>query len=455
MQTADKTGKETLTNTDDIAYLLTILQAEDKMVKGKIRPISRQRKCPKCGQPFKHFSKLGYICPECKTTPSRFYIDLHYKGERPLICSDKSGQPLDTYQRALNVLSQINYEIDHHCLDLSKYVRSWQQHFYVSTLIDKFQKEKLGDEQKGEIKPDIAPSYRKDYKLMIKRAKEFFIATDVRDIRKKKQVKDYAEHLSKKYKLGGKTVKNHVDLFHHFLCSCKEEMQVIDTIPPFPEIDYKTYQFKWVNQVDQQDLFQLVPEQDKYMIAGLMLHGYRPSEGRALKCKDVDLNNQSITVSCTFSGTEYREKRKGKKSKLVVIPINPEMVDYITHRVKNNHPEAWLFPNKRGTHYSPNRLRRIWDIVTKGAGIDKKALRLYDATRHSFASQLINSNTSLIKVSRLLGHSSTKTTEKYSHHDIEALRADIQKISLQNREQTVNKRVLPLKKVNKNKYLER
>lgn len=426
--------------------LLCYLAKQDAKMKGTIRPTSRQRKCPKCKEPFKHFRKFGYICPGCKTTPSRFYVDLHHNGDRPQICSDKMGQPLDSYQRALNLLSKINYEIEHHCFDSSKYVKSRQQQFYVSTLLDEFQKEKLGDEEKGEINLDIAPSYRKDYKLMIKRAKEHFSTTDVRDIKKKAEIKKYVKHLRKNFGLGDKTVKNHVDLFHHFLVWCYEEVQVIDAVPPFPDIDFETRQFKWVNQNDQRDLFQLVPEEDKYMIAGLMLHGYRPGEGRALKCKDADLSNQTFTIVATFSGRVYRMKRKGKKSKPAIIPIHPEMLDYITERVKNNHPEAWLFPSKKGTHYSANRLKRIWDIVRKGAGIGKKDLRLYDATRHSFASQLINSNTSLSKVSRLLGHSSTKMTEKYTKHDVESLRADVQKLSLMNREQTVNSNIVDIKK---------
>lgn len=52
------------------------------------------------------------------------------------------------------------------------------------------------------------------------------------------------------------------------------------------------------------------------------------------------------------------------------------------------------------------------------------------ATRHSFASQLVNSNVSLFKASKLLGHSSVKMTEKYSHSNIENLKTDIQKLSL-------------------------
>jgi len=71
----------------------------------------------------------------------------------------------------------------------------------------------------------------------------------------------------------------------------------------------------------------------------------------------------------------------------------------------------------------------IWHAVRKEAKLDA-SLRLYDFTRHSFASNLINSGTTLFKVSKLLGHSSTKMTEKHTHSDVENLRADINKLTL-------------------------
>ena len=74
-------------------------------------------------------------------------------------------------------------------------------------------------------------------------------------------------------------------------------------------------------------------------------------------------------------------------------------------------------------------MTRIWNNVRDGANIGKE-LRLYDASRHSFASQLVNSGTSLFKVSKLLGHSSVKMTEKYAHQHIDSLRAELSKITL-------------------------
>ena len=405
-----------LTKIDLLCYLLAKHDDEEKM-KGTIRAKGR---CPKCDKDFIHIRRIGYACPDCKTTPSRFFVDLFYKGQRIRIFSDKQGQVLDSYQRAINLLSHINYELKHHSFDPSKYVKAELRKFFVMNLLDDFLNDRINE---------IAPSYQKDYRLMVSRANEFFNTTDIGDIRKK-NIKDYARHLKQKYSIGDKTVKNHIDHFHAFMAWCVEEAGVIDILPPFPHISYNEYQFNWVSQDDQISLFGLVPDIHKPIVAFLMLHGCRPSEGRALKCNDVTLSHKSITIAATFSGRVYREKRKGRKSKPVSIPIHPEVYDFIAERVKNNLPEAYVFVNpKTGRHYSENSLRRIWDGVRKKAGIGKE-LRLYDVTRHSLASQLVNSGTTLFKVSKLLGHSSVKMTEKYSHSNIESLRTEIIKLSL-------------------------
>jgi site-specific recombinase XerC len=57
-------------------------------------------------------------------------------------------------------------------------------------------------------------------------------------------------------------------------------------------------------------------------------------------------------------------------------------------------------------------------------------LRLYDATRHSIASQLGNSGVSLLTISEMLGHASLETTKKYTHLDVHGLRVELEKRSL-------------------------
>jgi len=392
-------------------------------MKGSIRA---KGSCQKCDGSFELVNqRLGFICPICKTTPNKFYLDLFYKGTRYRLFADKQGQPLDAYRRALNLLSNINGELDEHTFDPTKYIRAELEKFYAVNLLERFYKYKL---------PTTAPSYVNAIKKHVQRAKDFFQNKDVRDIRKLDLI-NYKEHLEKtgirKKDLSGKTIKNIMDSFKTFMNWCKTDLEIIDIVPSFPSVELTEYRFKWLSPTDQIELYGHVPDEDKPIIAFLMLHGCRPSEARALKVKNVNLQNQTVTISATFSGKVYREKRKGKKSRSVTISLHPELLGYITEKISSSLPEAWLFTTTSGAFYNEDKLKKVWNIVREKAGIKKEDLRLYDATRHSFASNLVNSNISLFKVSRLLGHSTMKMTEKYAHHDIENLKADVSTLSLQ------------------------
>jgi site-specific recombinase XerD len=106
------------------------------------------------------------------------------------------------------------------------------------------------------------------------------------------------------------------------------------------------------------------------------------------------------------------------------------MLEYLTERVRESHPEGFIFVNPvTGNPYAEGKMWKLWNQVRTAAGVSKD-LRLYDACRHSFASQLVNSGVSLFTVSKLLGHSSTKMTEKYSHANLDSMRTELSKLSL-------------------------
>lgn len=404
-----------LTNYQMIEYLLTHCGGGDMV--GTIRA---KGVCPVCAGKFSEVKKLGFVCPTCKTVPSRYYIDLFYQGKRIRLFSDKQGQPLDTYQRALNLLAHINHELKNYTFDPTQYIKSELQQFWVSTLLERFISYKL---------EHIAPSYQKKYERMAELAKTFFTTKDVREIRKL-DIINYQTHLEKACSMHGKTLKNYMDFFKTFLRYIKDTLEIPVTVPTFPDVDYQQKQFIWLNGDDQLHLFNNIQDEHKPIIAFLMLHGCRPGEARALKCKDVNIQNGIVTISATWSGKVYREKRKGKKSRAVINPIHPEMSEYLTNRVRNNFPESFIFINPNTErYYTESALMRVWEQAKSKAGITKE-LRLYDATRHSFASQLINSGVSLISVSRLLGHSSVKMTEKYAHSNIESLRVGLSNLTL-------------------------
>lgn len=78
-----------------------------------------------------------------------------------------------------------------------------------------------------------------------------------------------------------------------------------------------------------------------------------------------------------------------------------------------------LFPSITGTHIDAKNLRRSWERALDNAGIPRKK---FHALRHTYATRLFENGTSILTVSRLLGHSSTRTTEIYTHvlEDIKA-----------------------------------
>ena len=244
---------------------------------------------------------IGWACcPEHRTTPSRLYVDLSFKGRRCRIFCDKQGQPLDTYRRASIVQSKIRWEIEHDTFEPSRYVRAELEIFWVTNLFDRFLNYKINS---------IAPSYQKDYRRMVVLAKNYFNTTDIRDI-KKLDIINYRDHLQNKNSLGNKSIKNYLDHFKTFLNYCKDDIEILDRLPSFPEIETPAHIFRWLSQDDQVKLFEFVNDEDKPLIGFLMLHGCRPSEGRALKVKDVSVEAQTITISSTFSGHVYREKRE-------------------------------------------------------------------------------------------------------------------------------------------------
>lgn len=401
--------------------------------------IRARGKCPVCGYSFSEIKGVAFVCLQHKTVPSKLYVDLFWKGQRIRIYSDKTGQVLDTYDRANTVLKTIRSEIESHTFDPQRYIKADVTKFRASNLLDRFLKDKL---------KEIAPSYERAYKRAVLIAKEFFGVQDVRDLRKL-DVINYLNHCRENYTWSEKTLKNTVDIFKTFMNYLHQDLEVINAVPPFPAVDFQEKSFKWVSAEDQARLFELVPDAHKPIIAFLMLHGCRPAEARALKCKDVNLEAACITISATFSGNVYRERRKGRNAKYLVLPLHPEMADYLEERVKSSHPEAFVFVNPTtGDPYSAPMIGKVWKGVRDEAGIGPFELRLYDASRHSVASQLVNSGATLFTVSKLLGHSSTRVTEKYAHANLQELRTELSKVSLK-KKNTVS--ALSPEKKNRNK----
>jgi integrase/recombinase XerD len=109
---------------------------------------------------------------------------------------------------------------------------------------------------------------------------------------------------------------------------------------------------------------------------------------------------------------------KGKKDRIV--PISPRLAEMIDEYTRLYKPEKYLFEGQaKGKKYSVSSLKKVLDIACRKAG-NAKPVTLH-WLRHSYATHLHESGTDLRFIQELFGHSSSKTTEIYTHVSIKSI----------------------------------
>ncbi len=385
--------------------------------------IRTKEKCPICQKPFEHIEKLGYICARHKTQPSRFFVDVYF-GKQIKIYSHKSGLVLSSYDLAIETLKHIQYEIRNKTFDPSKYVAADIRSYLFETKIDKWLLIKETVDKISVI--DKYKQYKRDYF-------KFFNGWDIREIRST-HIDDFNVQLP--VHLSDKTKKNILACLHSFF-TWLQKKEHIQIMPVFPEINLADPDWKWVDVDVQSCIILAIPEEHRPLYLFLALHGCRPSEGRALKVKDIDFKQGSIKIRRTFSGKsgnilrelneqETKQKDKTKTGKIRVIPINAEMLNILEKLCKNRFGEEFVFLNRRAKkHYNKTTFGEIWRSACKKAGT---FITAYEGLRHSWASQRVSRGISLYLVSKVLGHTDSRTSERYAHTNLKSLQ-DIMNIS--------------------------
>jgi integrase/recombinase XerD len=130
--------------------------------------------------------------------------------------------------------------------------------------------------------------------------------------------------------------------------------------------------------------------------------GLRRSEVLNLTLKDV-LSDRNLL---------FIRQSKGKKDR--VVPISHKIIEMLRDYYKAFKPKTWLFEGQyTGEQYSERSLQLVLKQALQKAG-NKKPVSLH-WLRHSYATHLLESGTDLRYIQELLGHSSSRTTEIYTH----------------------------------------
>jgi len=130
--------------------------------------------------------------------------------------------------------------------------------------------------------------------------------------------------------------------------------------------------------------------------------GLRVGEVVRLKCHDIDIARKIINIRAA----------KGRKDRYTI--MSDTVINALTDYYSRYEVTQWLFcgynPDK---HLSIRSAQRIFEDALKEAKIKKDAS--IHCLRHSFATHLLENGTDIRYIQELLGHSSIRTTERYTH----------------------------------------
>lgn len=108
-------------------------------------------------------------------------------------------------------------------------------------------------------------------------------------------------------------------------------------------------------------------------------------------------------------GATLRVRGKGARER--VIPVSAGLAALIRLRAR----EGWLFPGDDHGHLSPRWVGRLMGRVLPDGWTPH-------TLRHRFATRAYSASSDVVSVSRLLGHASVATTQRYVATDHERLR---------------------------------
>ena len=109
---------------------------------------------------------------------------------------------------------------------------------------------------------------------------------------------------------------------------------------------------------------------------------------------------------------------KGKKDRIA--PLSSKIVEMLREYYLGYKPKTWLFEGQNeNTKYDERRLSNVLKQALTKSRISKPVSLHW--LRHSYATHLLESGTDLRYIQELLGHSSSKTTEIYTHVSTKSL----------------------------------
>ncbi len=149
---------------------------------------------------------------------------------------------------------------------------------------------------------------------------------------------------------------------------------------------------------------------DRYRVVLMAMYsaGLRIGEACRMRVTDIDTKRHLIRIE----QGKFRRDRYTLLSRRLLTELRALWVA--------TQPKTWVFPGRSPDgHIGPEAVRTVFRKAAKTAGIAKRVTP--HMLRHSFATHLLETGTSLAVIQALLGHSRLNTTALYLHTTVEAI----------------------------------
>jgi site-specific recombinase XerD len=171
------------------------------------------------------------------------------------------------------------------------------------------------------------------------------------------------------------------------------------------EVERPRKELKLPDILSKEEIASMIDKTDnlkhKCLIVMIYSCGLRRSEIIEMKISDIDSGRMLIKI----------RGAKGKKDRYVQLAKGALIM--LEQYYKEYKPKIWLFEGQKGGQYSAESIISIVKQAGRRAGIRKN---IYPhILRHSFATHHLEQGTDLRYIQEWLGHSSSKTTERYTH----------------------------------------
>tara|TARA_Y100000385_G_scaffold209985_1_gene217819 strand:+ start:3141 stop:3965 length:825 start_codon:yes stop_codon:yes gene_type:complete len=151
----------------------------------------------------------------------------------------------------------------------------------------------------------------------------------------------------------------------------------------------------------QQILSQISNLKHKAILSLIYSCGLRIGETINLKIKDIDSERMLICI------------RNGKGEKDRIVPLAKNVLHLLRSYYKAYRPVIYLFNGMENDTYSACSIRNVLKNAVYKTSIKKNVTP--HTLRHSYATHLLEKGIDLRYIQVILGHSSVKTTEIYTH----------------------------------------